>query len=82
MYKGDLTLNNLQWLICHKIQATILEIETHKILCDLKIQTDHIEDMNQKKRTKHTVAFTVAAHQRVKVKMKVKEGKKTGRIPG
>ena len=46
MYKTDLALNNLQWLICQKTQPiktkpeSNLENETHGILWDFEIQTD------------------------------------------
>ena len=55
MYKEDLALNNLKWLIYHKTQPnhlitkwytlrpeSILENEMHKITWDFEIQTDYL----------------------------------------
>ena len=33
MYKKDLALNNLQWLICHKNQVNSGHVVTNEIIC-------------------------------------------------
>ena len=62
-------------------QESIQEIETHKILWDFEIQTDHLISarrpdlmiVKKKKRTCRIVDFAVPADHRVKLKKKRKE---------
>ena len=66
----------------HKPES-VLENETHKILWDFKIQTDHLITarrpdlvlINKKKRTCHIVDFAVPADHRVKLKEIEKKAK-------
>ena len=63
---------------------TVSENETHKVLCDFEIQTDHListrqpDDSQQKeKRTCRIVDFDVPADCRVKIKEKREINTKT-----
>ena len=61
---------------------SVLENETHKLLWDFKIQTDHLISIrrpnliiiNKKKRTYKIVDFAVPADHRVKPKENEKKG--------
>ena len=62
----------------HKPES-VLEKQTHKILWDFKVQIDHsilakrsdLMFINQKKRTRHLVDFTIPADHCVKIKEKI-----------
>ena len=74
----------IHWELCKKLNfhhathkpESVLENETHKILWDFEIQTDHLITarrpdlvlINKKKRTCHIVDFAVPADHRVKLK--------------
>ena len=69
-----LNFNHTKWYT-HKPES-VLENETHKILWDFEIQTDHLITarrpdlvlINKKERTCHSVDFAVPADHRVKLK--------------
>ena len=58
----------------HNLEG-VLENETHKILCDFEIQTDHLVVVNRKKRTYRIVNFAISAWPYVKTEGKRKEKK-------
>ena len=45
MYKEDLALNNLQWLICHKIQPNQIIYIQHILLKGFSIKQPTMVDM-------------------------------------
>ena len=53
----------------------VLENETHKILWDFEIQTDHLISTDKKERTYWIVDFAVPADYRVKLKKSKKKDK-------
>ena len=62
--------------------ASVLENDTHKLLWDFDIQTNHLISarrpdfiiINKKKRTRKIVAFAVPVDHRIKLKKSRKEG--------
>ena len=70
--------HSIQWYM-HKLEP-VLENETHKILCDFEIKTDHLilsrkPDpvlFNDRKRDYHFVDFVVGADHKVKIKVSEK----------